>query len=65
MTSVRFCVLCGVAFALLTIAVGHAQVHGVPATLTPLVERDGVAGGQTIRAALRVALPEGFHVQSN
>ena len=35
------------------------------ATLTPIVERDGAAGGQTIRAALQVALPEGFHVQSD
>ena len=51
--------------ALAVTAVTGAQVRGVTATLTPLVERDGVAGGQTIRAALQVALPEGFHVQSN
>jgi thioredoxin:protein disulfide reductase len=30
-----------------------------------MVERDGVAGGQTVRAALQVVLPEGFHVQSD
>jgi thiol:disulfide interchange protein DsbD len=43
----------------------RAQIRGVTATLTPLVERDAVAGGQTVRAALQVALPEGFHVQSD
>jgi cytochrome c biogenesis protein CcdA/thiol-disulfide isomerase/thioredoxin len=44
----------------------HAQVGAPPpATLTPLVERDGVASGATARAALEVALPEGLHVQSN
>src|SRR5580765_2371337 len=42
-----------------------AQVRGVTATLTPMVERSVVAGGQTARAALEVALPEGFHVQSD
>ena len=35
------------------------------ATLTPMLERDGVASGRTARAALEVALPEGLHVQSN
>jgi thioredoxin:protein disulfide reductase len=43
----------------------RAQIRGVTATLTPIVERDGVAGGQTVRAALQVVLPEGFHVQSD
>jgi thiol:disulfide interchange protein DsbD len=42
-----------------------AQVRGVTATLTPLLERDAVTGGRTVRAALQVALPEGFHVQSD
>jgi thioredoxin:protein disulfide reductase len=42
-----------------------AQIRGATATLTPLVERDGAAAGTTVRAALQVALPEGFHVQSN
>ena len=60
-----FRALCGSAFVLFAIAVGHAQIRGVSATLTPLVERDTVAGGQTVRAALQVALPEGFHVQSD
>jgi thiol:disulfide interchange protein len=40
-------------------------VRGVSATLTSLVEHDRVAAGSTVRAALEVALPEGFHVQSN
>src|SRR6266550_3250421 len=43
----------------------RAQIRGVSATLTPIVERDGVASGQTVRAALQVVLPEGFHVQSD
>ena len=57
--------------ALLTFAglavttVAGAQIRAVTATLTPIVERDGAAGGQTIRAVLQVALPEGFHVQSD
>jgi len=42
-----------------------AQGRGVTATITPLLERDTAAGGQTVRAALEVALPEGFHVQSD
>jgi len=47
-------------------AFGYAQVGAPPpATLTPLVERDGVASGGTARAALEVSLPEGLHVQSN
>jgi thiol:disulfide interchange protein DsbD len=63
--SVLFRVLCGVVFGLSAIAVGHTQGRGVSATLTPLLERDAVAGGRTVRAALQVALPEGFHVQSD
>ena len=56
-------VLCGEGLFSLTV---HAQIGAPPAaTLTPLVERDGVASGRTARAALEVALPEGLHVQSN
>ena len=62
-SSLVFRVLCGVAFC--AVAVGHAQVRGVAARVTPLVEHDRVAAGSTVRAALEVALPEGFHVQSN
>jgi cytochrome c biogenesis protein CcdA/DsbC/DsbD-like thiol-disulfide interchange protein len=73
-SSIRFRVLCGrafvgscLAFGLLEISAGYAQQVGAPppATLTPLVERDGVAPGNTARAALEVSLPEGLHVQSN
>jgi thioredoxin:protein disulfide reductase len=47
-------------------AVGvRAQIGGITATVTPLVERESVAPGSTLRAALQVALPERFHVQSN
>ncbi|HEX3645648.1 MAG TPA: thioredoxin family protein [Vicinamibacterales bacterium] len=35
------------------------------AEVTPLVERVGLHGGDTARAALRVSLPEGLHTQSN
>jgi cytochrome c biogenesis protein CcdA len=45
---------------------GHAQPGGpVSAALSPIVERDPVAGDAVARAALQVALPERFHVQSN
>jgi thiol:disulfide interchange protein DsbD len=42
-----------------------AQLRRIPVEITPLVESDGVRSGTTVRAALKVALPEGFHVQSN
>jgi thiol:disulfide interchange protein len=42
-----------------------AQLRRIPAEITPLVESDGVRPGTTVRAALKVALPDGFHVQSN
>ena len=45
--------------------VGHAQLRGVQATLTPLVGSDGVHAATEVRAALQVQLPEGFHVQSD
>jgi thiol:disulfide interchange protein DsbD len=41
-----------------------AQLRGVPADVTPLVESPGRPGA-TVRAALLVKLPERFHVQSN
>jgi thiol:disulfide interchange protein DsbD len=43
----------------------HAQLRGVKAQITPLLDADGVHAGETIRGALTVTLPEGFHVQSN
>jgi thiol:disulfide interchange protein DsbD len=54
-----------IAAALLNCAQPSAQIRGVAATLSPVVERDRVAAGATVRAALEVSLPEGFHVQSN
>jgi thiol:disulfide interchange protein len=42
-----------------------AQLRRIPAEVVPLVESDGVRAGTTVRAALRVTVPEGFHVQSN
>ncbi len=52
--------------ASLAAAVGlHAQLRGIKADLTPLVEASGVHPGTTVRAALEVKLPDGLHVQSN
>ena len=45
--------------------VAHAQIRGVTADVAPIVGADGVRAGSTVRAALRVTLPNGFHVQSN
>ncbi|MGD9905525.1 MAG: protein-disulfide reductase DsbD domain-containing protein, partial [Vicinamibacterales bacterium] len=42
-----------------------AQLKRIPAEIVPVVETDGVRAGTTVRAALQVTLPEGFHVQSN
>ncbi len=47
-----------------TATVAHAQLGRIPVTLTPLVESDAPAGG-TVHLALRVSLPDTFHVQSN
>ncbi len=44
-------------------AAAYAQLRGVTAALTPIV--DAAPRGGEIRAALRVSLPDGFHVQSN
>jgi thiol:disulfide interchange protein DsbD len=55
-----------IAGALLLCAVdAGAQSRSVTATTTPLAEHDRVAAGGTLRVALEVSLPEGFHVQSN
>jgi thiol:disulfide interchange protein len=42
-----------------------AQLRRIPAEITPLLDADGARAGSSVRAALRVALPDGFHVQSN
>ena len=44
--------------------IAGAQLRGVKAELTPLVESDAAPGG-AVRAALQVRVPERFHVQSN
>jgi thiol:disulfide interchange protein DsbD len=43
----------------------HAQLQRPKADVTPLVGTSGVHAGDTVRAALAVKLPDGFHVQSN
>ena len=48
----------------LSAGVGRAQERP-KATVTPIVERDRIRAGSTARAALRVSLPEKYHVQSN
>src|SRR5437016_13743826 len=45
--------------------VADARLRTVKAELTPIAESAGVHAGTTIRAALQVRLPNGFHVQSN
>jgi cytochrome c biogenesis protein CcdA len=58
----RFAAAC----AMLTAgAAAYAQLRAVQAELTPLVGSDGVHAGATVRAALHVRLPEGYHVNSN
>ncbi|HVH26982.1 MAG TPA: cytochrome c biogenesis protein CcdA [Vicinamibacterales bacterium] len=57
--------LCGLILACASVGVGHAQMGGATASVTTFVERERVAPGSTVRAALQVTLPEGFHVQSN
>ena len=52
-------------FVAVSASIGHAQLRKVVAELTPLIEADGVHAGTTVRAALGVTLPEGYHVQSN
>ena len=51
--------------ALAVPAPAAAQLKRIPAEIVPLVESDAVRAGTTVRAALQVTLPEGFHVQSN
>ncbi|MBM3780176.1 MAG: DUF255 domain-containing protein [Acidobacteria bacterium] len=50
---------------LLCAAEASAQLRRIPAEVTPLVATDGVIAGPQARLALQVALPNGFHVQSN
>jgi len=43
----------------------HAQLQRIKADVTPLLEADAAHAGDTVRGALTVTLPDGFHVQSN
>jgi cytochrome c biogenesis protein CcdA/thiol-disulfide isomerase/thioredoxin len=43
----------------------HAQLRGIKADATPLAGSEGIHAGSDVRLALRVSLPQGFHVQSN
>ncbi len=59
----------GVGFTLAAVvcacAVGDAQMKRPTAEVSPVAATDGQRAGRAARLALRVALPEGFHVQSN
>ena len=57
-----FCVLC--ALGVLCCARLEAQVRP-RAEVTPVVERPAVHAGAKVRLALKVALPEGLHTQSD
>jgi DsbC/DsbD-like thiol-disulfide interchange protein len=46
-------------------AAANAKANRPTADATPIVETDGVHAGTTVRLALRVALPEGLHVQAD
>jgi thiol:disulfide interchange protein len=43
----------------------HAQLRRPQAEVTPIVDAGGAPAGGSARVALRVALPEGLHTQSN
>ena len=54
------------ALALVAIpASAAAQLRRIPVQIEALLGSDPVAAGTTVRAALRVTLPEGLHVQSD
>ena len=51
---------------LVALAAGvSAQLRSIKAELAPVVEAAGVHASSTVKAALVVRLPEGFHTQSN
>ena len=45
--------------------VAAAQLGRVKADVSPVVEADGVRAGSDARVALRVTLPDGYHIQSD
>jgi cytochrome c biogenesis protein CcdA/thiol-disulfide isomerase/thioredoxin len=50
---------------LTTLGLGQIGTQDVPAVVTPVVESPTVRPGSTVRLALLVEVPEGFHLQSN
>ncbi|MBI2189910.1 MAG: hypothetical protein HYU37_22765, partial [Acidobacteria bacterium] len=61
----RVGLLAAVCVVLTAHVLGRAQAGGVRTDLTPIVETDAAHAGTTVRAALQVRLPDGFHVNSN
>lgn len=45
--------------------VAAAQLRGVKADVSPIVEADRARSGTDTRVALQVTLPDGYHVQSD
>jgi len=62
--SARNALLVCAALVLATVG-ADAQFKRPKADLTPIVEKSGVQAGGSVRLALKVALPEGLHTQSN
>jgi thiol:disulfide interchange protein DsbD len=62
--AVFICVLCFLGVLCLAGNVG-AQASRPRATVVALTERATASAGESLRAALRVSLPEGLHTQSN
>jgi cytochrome c biogenesis protein CcdA len=56
--------IAAIALLLITPILVSAQLRGIKADLTPLVESDAPAGSR-VRAAVQVRVPEGFHLQAN
>jgi len=61
----RIALLAVIGVVLAAPVVGRTQAGPARADLTPVVETDGVHPGTAVRVAVRVRLPEGFHVNSN
>ena len=55
----------GLAILVLSSSLVGAQAVRPRAEVSPIVESDGVHAGGPVRLALRVTLPDGFHVQSD
>ena len=53
------------ALLVVSAAPGQAQMRKIIAEISPVAASDAVHAGTTVRAALRVTLPETYHMQSN